>query len=467
MMKETDVRISTTIGTRVRTLIFVGAVLLFGAMALLTLGLRQDRRQTNSVTPSPVAVTETATNQALTSAGSFRFISWADTKSARATLSTLSDLAVPFNPAFTIYPGDLESSGFTSSGMNAWRDAMNGTLTGAPAPNGMFAKTFPVRGNHDDSNTTGWQGYFNFSQTATSVGATNFTSMSGKDDLVYSFDYGNAHFVALDVPGDAIGSGIPNDQIAWLDTDLTAAEGRGRIHAFLTFHGPIYCVDGHCSGCSSKIAPSCEPSAAFIAVLNAHPIVTATFHGHEHLYSYTYVDATRIPSLTHPIYEFITGAAGAGPSPCDKPNRYEYCMAAYGFAVVDVDGLTVTVNIYRQDNPTTPARTVIITKSGVTPVISNLSVSTTYNAAVVSWQTDIDANSTIEYGTTASYGQSVTEPSYVKNRALTISGLTANTTYYYRVRSVSQTGSEAVSGGFTFKTQPAPRHQRQFFTPAE
>ncbi|TET96704.1 MAG: hypothetical protein E3J30_11125, partial [Anaerolineales bacterium] len=102
-------------------------------------------------------------------ASPFRFVSWADTKSAQDDLSTLSDQAVQLNPAFTIYPGDLEDRGFTISGMNAWKEAMDG---GDPAPNGMFDITFPVRGNHDDNDTLDWQAYFDFQATADHVGAT-------------------------------------------------------------------------------------------------------------------------------------------------------------------------------------------------------------------------------------------------------------------------------------------------------
>lgn len=154
-------------------------------------------------------------------ASSFMFVSWADTKSDTDILSALSDQAVQLNPAFTIYPGDLEDSGFTASGMNAWKEAMDGQLTGDSVPNGMFAIAFPVRGNHDESDTAGWQTYFDFQTTANLVGATNYNNMPEEEDLTYSFDYENSHFIGVDVTGDA--SAITSGQIAWIDADLTAA----------------------------------------------------------------------------------------------------------------------------------------------------------------------------------------------------------------------------------------------------
>ncbi len=212
-------------------------------------------------------------------ASSFRFVGWADTKSDRDILSELSDQAFQLNPAFTVYPGDLESSGFTSSGMAKWKEAINGQLTADSASNGMFDITFPTRGNHDDSNTSGWQGYFDMSAIASRVGASNFVNMPGEQDLSYSFDFSNSHFTAVDVSGGA--SRITSAQINWIDSDLGAAESRGLTHAFIIFHGPIYCVDGHCS--SSERVSSLDASIEdLITVLNKHPIVSATLHGHKH-----------------------------------------------------------------------------------------------------------------------------------------------------------------------------------------
>jgi parallel beta-helix repeat protein len=298
----------------------------------------------------------------------FRFVSWADTKSSTDALSELSDQAVQLSPAFTIYEGDLESSGFTTSGMAAWKEAMDGQLTGVTAPNGMFDIVFPVRGNHDDANTADWQAYFNFQATADFVGATNYTNMPGEEDLTYSFDYDNAHFIGVDVAGSA--GGITSAQINWINDDLSLAELERPwlTHAFIYFHGPIYCVDGHCS-CSQRSCSIDADVERLIEVFNQHPIVSATFHGHEHTYAYTYIDDTRIPpdgafeGVTHPFHQFITGSAGAGPSSCSPALRCDYNMPEEGFVTVDVDGLNVTVTFY-QRGIVDPVHTISYTKEG-------------------------------------------------------------------------------------------------------
>lgn len=312
---------------------------------------------------------------------SVMFVSWADTKEAITDLSMLSDQAALLNPDFTIYEGDLESSGFTQGGMDQWRAAMDGQLTGNTTPNGMFDIVFPVRGNHDSSNTSGWQSYFDFQATANRIGATNYTFNPGEDDLTYSFDYENAHFIGVDVTGDA--SSITSAQVQWIDTDLAAAEARGLTHAFIYFHGPIYCVDGHCS-CSTRVCSISSSVQNLIGVLNTHPIVSATFHGHEHTYAHTYIDHTRIPpdgafeGVTHPFHQFVTGDAGAGPNACNA-NRCDYNMVQHGFVTVDVNGPNVEVTFYQQGSMD-PVNIISFTKEGmVTPTTTSTPTPTGHN----------------------------------------------------------------------------------------
>jgi hypothetical protein len=267
----------------------------------------------------------------------FTFISWADTKDGKATLRALSAQSKVFHPLFTMFPGDLEADGFTSTGMAQWMAAMDGG-TG----NGMAGITFPMRGNHDFDDPAGWQAYFHLSDQASGLKLANFTSLD--DDLTYSFDYSNAHFLAVDVPGNA--ELITQRQLNFIDQDLGAAEGRGLLHAFLFFHGPVYLVSSHTS-CETRVCATPPEIAALIAVLNRHPIVSATFHGHEHLLAYVHMDKTRVPEITRPFEEFISGSAGAEMYPCNKTYRFDACDSGPGFSVVRVQGHRFTVGLYR------------------------------------------------------------------------------------------------------------------------
>ena len=247
----------------------------------------------------------------------FRFIAWGDTKSGTATLTRLSNQAKSLNPIFTIYSGDAISSGSALSSYQTFGNAANGGSS-----NGILGKTFAVRGNHDSSAATTWAQFFEFASAASSIGATNYSSLN--TDLTYSFDYQNAHFVGIDNLGSA--TGISAAQIAWLDQDLTRAESRGIKHAFLFSHGPIYTVDGHMASVPTSL----------VTVLNKHPILTATFHGHEHVEAHTTIDSSRISQITNFIYEqFVTGTAGAGGYSCTS-GRSDYCQNFQGFMVIDV-----------------------------------------------------------------------------------------------------------------------------------
>ena len=291
----------------------------------------------------------------------FRFVSWGDTRGSTsgvntAVLSSLSNQADQLSPTFSLLAGDLcysFDSVCTSLDTNGWMYAING---GAPG-NGMFNITFVTRGNHDTGSGLGaWQGFFDMQGVASFVGASNFSAQT--EDATYSFDYSNSHLVSVDVPGDV--AIISTSQISWLDADLTSAEARGVTHTFLFWHGPIYCVDGHCS--YTSVQGSAAP-AALVTVLNNHPSITATFHGHEHVNTYTHLDSTRIPGLTHPFEQFVTGEAGAPRNDCTKVNRFSYCTNSPGFVTVDVNGYEVTVNQYLQGGGTTPDHTWTFTKA--------------------------------------------------------------------------------------------------------
>lgn len=84
------------------------------------------------------------------------------------------------------------------------------------------------------------------------------------------------------------------------------------------------------------------------------------------------------------------------------------------------------------------------------PVISNV-VATPDAAdgtlATITWTTDIDADSQVDYGLTTSYGSSsVLEPGMVTSHTVQLSGLTAATEYHFVAKS---SGTTSADGTFT------------------
>ena len=92
------------------------------------------------------------------------------------------------------------------------------------------------------------------------------------------------------------------------------------------------------------------------------------------------------------------------------------------------------------------------------PVISGVSSSNvTSNSARITWTTNEASDTQVEYGKTTSYGSSTTlNGSMVTSHSQMLSGLSANTTYHYRVKSKDAAGNLATSPDYTFKTAAAP-----------
>src|SRR6266540_2668249 len=90
------------------------------------------------------------------------------------------------------------------------------------------------------------------------------------------------------------------------------------------------------------------------------------------------------------------------------------------------------------------------------PVISNVAAGgVTTTGATITWTTNENSDSQVEYGTDQTYGQSTTlNPALVTAHSQGLSGLTAGTPYYYRVKSRDAAGNLAVSGDFTFTATP-------------
>ena len=293
-----------------------------------------------------VRAPSTLTNRRSTT-DTFSFVSMGDGQAEAANFATTVNQIATLQPDLVIFNGDLESNGVVSTEMNPMVTAIKNA--------GLFNQTFLVRGNHDNQvngSSTLWESYFETSPNikVLPAGVTNYVSLNSSSDyLNYSFIYGNAMFIGLDVPGDV--SLLTSTQLTFLDTRLIYAESQGLLHAFIYFHGPLYCVErNHCS-CKKRDDASCTPST-LVTVLNKHPIVSATFHGHEHILGWTHMDNTRVASLTGNFEQFITSPSGGGTyNSYLYPARMDYTYlnmgSSQGFAAINVNGCSFTFGIYK------------------------------------------------------------------------------------------------------------------------
>ena len=130
----------------------------------------------------------------------------------------------------------------------------------------------------------------------------------------------------------------------------------------------------------------------------------------------------------------------------------------------DEDG-PFTIRIYANDmasNPLDPYPTMDTTKQidNTPPVISNLSMSNvTTDSVLISWLTNENATSHIEYGLTPSYGSWFHGSAFVISHRCTLSGLSAATTYYYQVTSYDSAGNQdtSLNSSFTTSAQTSKR----------
>jgi hypothetical protein len=92
------------------------------------------------------------------------------------------------------------------------------------------------------------------------------------------------------------------------------------------------------------------------------------------------------------------------------------------------------------------------------PVITDVIVSgTTSTGATITWVTNKPADSQIEYGTTTGYGQTTARnPALDTNHSVQLAGLSANTTYYFRIASRDAGNNLGLSQGLSFATLLPP-----------
>ncbi|MDP2899111.1 MAG: metallophosphoesterase family protein [bacterium] len=138
---------------------------------------------------------------------------------------------------------------------------------------------------------------------------------------VYSFDYGDSHFVMLNNDYKVIRSASQDDaekgkivgrQLEWFQRDLRSATERGQENIFVFVHEPAFPNGGHLADSMYHSGDKTYTKLRdeFWRLLCEHP-VAAVFCGHEHSYSRTLIDEKVDGSFRRPIWQVTTGGGGA------------------------------------------------------------------------------------------------------------------------------------------------------------
>lgn len=88
----------------------------------------------------------------------------------------------------------------------------------------------------------------------------------------------------------------------------------------------------------------------------------------------------------------------------------------------------------------------------VAPVISAIASTTNQTTATITWTTDENSSSVVNFGTTSSYGTASTSSLLSTSHSILLTGLTAGTTYHFQVSSTDAGSNTATSSDLTFTT---------------
>jgi len=167
---------------------------------------------------------------------------------------------------------------------------------------------------------------------------------------VYSFTYDNVHFIslnsnywstgvyygsvetvnrALGIVGGSREGYLMAHQLDWLKKDLDAAQADETIDWIIIFtHEPAFPAGGHLrdamfwarkkdgrvEGLNDPEVPSgdvIDMRNRFWGMISSYPKVLAAMFGDEHNYSRTYIDKAIHPDYLHPVWQIVSGGAGA------------------------------------------------------------------------------------------------------------------------------------------------------------
>jgi hypothetical protein len=178
------------------------------------------------------------------------FLVFGDSKGSEHFASVLKR-ADALQPDFCITTADLVDVGGGESGKYNYQllDSMGGWFMRKYA-------MWPTVGNHEEYGGDD--------------GIENFTNFFGMEKAMYSFEYGNAKFIALPWPK------VREDSVKlqWLEAELKAAHGK---HIFIYKHRPHFTV-------GAKAYSDVEGVKTETTKLYDKYNVTAVFSGHDHIY---------------------------------------------------------------------------------------------------------------------------------------------------------------------------------------
>lgn len=233
----------------------------------------------------------------------FTFAVMGDTRSNPEAHHQVVERLLAQSPVFYLHTGDLVADGDSVSDWDTFFSVEQDLLCRVPL--------LSVLGNHEHGSPL----YF------------EALHLPGNERW-YSFDYGNVHLVALDLPTDD--TYLPDaEQFRWLADDLSRTRQPWKM---VFFHVPLYSSGPHGSNLSAR---------AVLEPLFIQYGVALVFSGHDHDYE---------RSVANGITYVVTGGGGAPLyEPTTENSASVYFTTTTHAVLVNVAGPRLTVSALRPD----------------------------------------------------------------------------------------------------------------------
>jgi predicted phosphodiesterase len=293
--------------------------------AVLT-GLQPATRYTYRVYTAGADLTPwtAATFTTATTGGDFTFLVLGDSRGGGRAARALAGQMAARPADLILHAGDLTDNG-TQAQLDTQFFAVYRDLLGR-------VPVYPAPGNHDYA-AGALRPYVDSFYLPGDPQVAAGSSPEGLAERAYSFNWGNAHFVALDT-NRRYAPGSP--QYTWLARDLANTR---QLWKFVFFHHPPYSTGSH--GSDLNVRRSLTP-------LFEKYGVDLVFAGHDHLYERS-VPLVRGKLAARGVIYVVTGGGGAALYLAGRSNFTAYSRSAYHLTRVEVHNCTLTLQAIALD----------------------------------------------------------------------------------------------------------------------
>ena len=212
----------------------------------------------------------------------WRMVAYGDNRTYPETHKRIVTQIMKLNPSMIIHSGDLVSHG---NSYEQWKEQYFDPMKGLSEN----ITVFPSLGNHERNSPH----YYEYMSVPDENG-----------ESYYSFDYGNAHLIALNSNAGEAPFDIDSEQTQWLINDLREnADAEWKI---VYFHHPLF-----------RCHPTrgIEPQRWVWQEVFEENGVDVVINGHDHYYQRTYAIGNYQGKPSRGIYHLISGGGGANNYP--------------------------------------------------------------------------------------------------------------------------------------------------------